>query len=56
MRSKQQNPKSALIAKFSVEAIRRGGSVSSNQRRFFKVAAELGKELEPVDVLSGARA
>lgn len=52
MKRKKVSDKPALIAKFTEEAIRLGG-VASNQRRFFKVAAAHGKELEPAGILAG---
>lgn len=54
-KSKKQKAKPLMIAEYHAEALRLAGSVSASQRRFFKVAATYGKELEPDGLLAGAR-
>ncbi|VVO81230.1 hypothetical protein PS862_01844 [Pseudomonas fluorescens] len=55
MSQKKRKAKLLQIAEFHAEALRLAGSISANQRRFFKVAAEHGKELEPIGLLAGKR-
>ncbi|WP_448145601.1 hypothetical protein [Pseudomonas silesiensis] len=55
MKPKKQKEKSLVIAEYHAEALRLAGNVSASQRRFFKVAAKYGKELEPDGLLAGAR-
>ncbi|WP_455233654.1 hypothetical protein [Geopseudomonas aromaticivorans] len=55
MKHKESSDKPAMIAKFTEEAMRLGGGVSANQRRFFQAAIAHGKEMEPVGPLAGKR-
>ncbi|NWA38791.1 hypothetical protein HX871_14535 [Pseudomonas reactans] len=55
MKNFSPKAKPLLVAGFSAEAKKLGGSISANQRRFFNVAATKGKEMEPLGVLAGAR-
>ena len=52
---KTQNATPLQVAEYIVEAKRLGGPTSANQRRFMKAAALKGKDMEPVDVMAGAR-
>lgn len=44
------------IVELHNEAIRLGGGLSANQRRFLDVACAYGKELEPAGLMAGKRA
>ncbi|MNL49080.1 hypothetical protein D3C87_1719860 [compost metagenome] len=52
---KTQNATPLQVAEYIAEAKRLGGPTSANQRRFMKAAALKGKDMEPVDVMAGAR-
>lgn len=53
---KKECKKSALVARFTAEAIRLIGEPSERQRHMFRVGATVGRDLEPAGVMAGSRA
>ncbi|WNJ85448.1 hypothetical protein [Pseudomonas canadensis] len=53
MKITTQKTKAKLVEMFCAEAKKLGGATSANQKRFFSVAIEHGKTMEPAGPLAG---
>lgn len=53
MKTTTQKATAQLVETFCVEAKKLGGSTSANQKKFFNVAIEHGRSMEPVGPLAG---
>ncbi|MGB3123828.1 MAG: hypothetical protein WBB95_08470 [Pseudomonas sp.] len=53
MKATTQKETTHYVETFSAEAKKRGGAMSANQKRFFTVAIEHGKGMEPTGPLAG---
>ncbi|NVZ72383.1 hypothetical protein [Pseudomonas costantinii] len=53
MKTTAQKTNAQLVEIFCAEAKKLGGSTSANQKRFFSVAIEHGKGMEPAGALAG---
>ena len=53
MKTTNQKSNSQWVEMFCAEAKKLGGPTSANQKRFFSVAIEHGKDMEPTGPLAG---
>ena len=53
MKTTTRKTNAQLVADFSAEAKKLGGLMSANQKRFFSIAIEQGKDMEPAGPLAG---